>query len=82
MILLSYLLTYLLCAITCSARAIHNGRSLIPRAGSLEQVTDFGDNPSNVKMYIYVPTNLASNPGIIVAIHYCAHSSTYTCIAY
>ncbi|KAB8220000.1 putative acetylxylan esterase A [Aspergillus novoparasiticus] len=71
MILLSHLLTYLLCALTCSARAIHNGRSLIPRAGSLEQVTDFGDNPSNVKMYIYVPTNLASNPGIIVAIHYC-----------
>ncbi|KAE8329211.1 putative acetylxylan esterase A [Aspergillus sergii] len=71
MILLSYLLTYLLCALTCSARAIHNGRSLVPRAGSLEKVTDFGDNPSNVAMYIYVPTNLASNPGIIVAIHYC-----------
>ncbi|KAB8259853.1 putative acetylxylan esterase A [Aspergillus pseudonomiae] len=66
-----YLLTCLLHALTCNARAIHNGRSLVPRAGSLEKVTDFGDNPSNVGMYIYVPNNLASNPGIIVAIHYC-----------
>lgn len=78
MILWLYLLTYLVCALTCSARAIHNGRSLVPRAGSLEKVTDFGDNPSNVGMYIYVPTNLAPNPAIIVAIHYCAYSSFYT----
>lgn len=39
--------------------------------GSLSQVTDFGSNPSNVGFYIYVPKNLATNPGIVVAIHYC-----------
>ncbi|GAQ44942.1 hypothetical protein AtubIFM55763_009122 [Aspergillus tubingensis] len=43
----------------------------VKRSGSLQQVTDFGDNPTNVGMYIYVPNNLASNPGIVVAIHYC-----------
>lgn len=41
------------------------------RSGSLQQITDFGDNPTGVGMYIYVPNNLASNPGIVVAIHYC-----------
>lgn len=39
--------------------------------GSLQQVTSFGSNPTNVGMYIYVPNNLASEPGIVVAIHYC-----------
>ncbi|KAF7586393.1 hypothetical protein BBP40_008943, partial [Aspergillus hancockii] len=72
MVLGSFLLTFLLYALTCSARAIGDVKSaLVPRAGSLEQVTNFGSNPSNVKMYIYVPNNLATKPGIIVAIHYC-----------
>ncbi|KAL5360719.1 putative acetylxylan esterase A [Aspergillus floccosus] len=68
----SFILTVLLYALTCSARAIGSAHALLPRAGSLEQVTDFGDNPTNVGMYIYVPNNLATSPGIIVAIHYCS----------
>lgn len=67
----SFILTVLLYALTCSARALGQAHALLPRAGSLEQVTDFGDNPTNVGMYIYVPNNLASSPGIVVAIHYC-----------
>lgn len=42
-----------------------------PRQGGLQQVSNFGDNPSNTKMYIYVPATLAESPAIIVAIHYC-----------
>ncbi|ORY70461.1 carbohydrate esterase family 1 protein [Pseudomassariella vexata] len=38
---------------------------------ALQQVTGFGTNPSNTKMYIYVPATLAASPPIIVAIHYC-----------
>ncbi len=41
------------------------------RAASLVQVTNFGNNPSNNKMYIYVPNNVRSNPPILVALHYC-----------
>lgn len=41
-------------------------------AASLQQVTSFGANTSNTKMYIYVPDNLATNPGIVVAVHYCS----------
>ncbi|KAI9375378.1 Acetylxylan esterase A [Aspergillus egyptiacus] len=63
-----YLLTFLFYALTCSAMALSRRA---PTPGQLEQVTNFGDNPSNVGFYIYVPQNLASNPAIIVAIHYC-----------
>ncbi|EEU37824.1 uncharacterized protein NECHADRAFT_106573 [Fusarium vanettenii 77-13-4] len=37
----------------------------------LQQITNFGSNPSGAKMFIHVPTNLPSNPAIVVAIHYC-----------
>lgn len=40
--------------------------------GVFSQVTDYwGSNPTNTGFYIYVPRNLASNPGIVVAVHYC-----------
>ncbi|PGH15583.1 hypothetical protein AJ79_02365 [Helicocarpus griseus UAMH5409] len=37
----------------------------------LTEVTNFGPNPSNAKMNIYVPDNLAANPAVIVALHGC-----------
>ncbi|KAL4790420.1 Acetylxylan esterase A [Aspergillus venezuelensis] len=66
MIRLRYIISILLYAISGSALVV--GRQT---AGQLSQVTDFGDNPTNVGFYIYVPQNLASNPAIVVAIHYC-----------
>ncbi|RYP32644.1 hypothetical protein DL766_003864 [Monosporascus sp. MC13-8B] len=53
------------------ASAVENERMIEPRQGRLQQVTNFGANPSNAKMFIYIPTRLAANPPIIVAIHYC-----------
>jgi acetylxylan esterase len=41
------------------------------KAASLVQVTNFGNNPSNNKMYIYVPNNVRANPPILVAVHQC-----------
>ncbi|ORY55689.1 carbohydrate esterase family 1 protein [Pseudomassariella vexata] len=38
---------------------------------SLQGVTNWGTNPTNITMYIYVPDQLAANPPIIVAIHSC-----------
>ncbi|KAK3672190.1 hypothetical protein LTR78_007943 [Recurvomyces mirabilis] len=38
---------------------------------ALTQVTSFGSNPTNTKMYIYVPSKLAAKPPVIVAIHFC-----------
>ncbi|KAJ7093403.1 carbohydrate esterase family 1 and carbohydrate-binding module family 1 protein [Mycena belliarum] len=38
---------------------------------SLQQVTNFGTNPTNVGMFVYKPTTVKTNPAVIVAIHYC-----------
>src|SRR5512142_2388616 len=43
-------------------------------AASLTQVTDFGDNPGKMKMHVYVPSNRAAKPGIVVAMHGCGGS--------
>ncbi|KAK3488442.1 Alpha/Beta hydrolase protein [Neurospora crassa] len=44
----------------------------VVKRASLQQVANFGSNPSGVKMYLYVPNKLATKPAIIVAIHYCS----------
>ncbi|MET8146683.1 PHB depolymerase family esterase, partial [Sphaerisporangium sp. NPDC005288] len=45
----------------------------VPRASAatLTQVTNFGSNPGNLPMYIYVPNNVSSRPGVLVAMHGC-----------
>jgi acetylxylan esterase len=40
-------------------------------AGSLQQVTNFGSNPTNVGMFLYRPARVATNPPLIVAMHFC-----------
>src|ERR1700727_1160411 len=40
-------------------------------AGSLVQVTNFGNDPSDNLMYIYVPTNVRPDPPILMALHQC-----------
>ncbi|HLX52109.1 MAG TPA: PHB depolymerase family esterase, partial [Streptosporangiaceae bacterium] len=44
------------------------------KAASLTQVTNFGNNPSNLLMYIYVPNNVQPNPPILLALHQCTGS--------
>ncbi|WP_100449062.1 extracellular catalytic domain type 1 short-chain-length polyhydroxyalkanoate depolymerase [Glycomyces xiaoerkulensis] len=40
-------------------------------AAELTRVGDFGDNPGDLEMYLYVPDNVAPEPGLLVAVHYC-----------
>ncbi|KAF4408073.1 extracellular catalytic domain type 1 short-chain-length polyhydroxyalkanoate depolymerase, partial [Streptomyces lycii] len=40
-------------------------------AAQLTEVTNFGDNPSNLRMHLYVPDNVPENPAVLVAVHYC-----------
>ncbi|KAK3371154.1 Alpha/Beta hydrolase protein [Lasiosphaeria ovina] len=42
---------------------------------SLQQVKDFGANPTKIYMYIYVPDKLAAKPAVIVALHPCGGSA-------
>jgi poly(hydroxyalkanoate) depolymerase family esterase len=42
---------------------------------SLTQVGSFGSNPGNLNMYKYVPANVNSNAGLVVALHGCTQSA-------
>ncbi|CAA7261836.1 unnamed protein product [Cyclocybe aegerita] len=39
--------------------------------GQLQQVSNYGTNPTGVQMFIYRPPGLVANPALIVAMHYC-----------
>ena len=44
-------------------------------AGTYQQITNFGSNPTNVGMYLYTPDKLASNPPLVVVPHWCHGSA-------
>jgi poly(hydroxyalkanoate) depolymerase family esterase len=51
---------------------------MIPKpasAATLTQVTNFGNNPSNIEMFIYVPENVAPEPALVLGIHWCGGSA-------
>ncbi|KUN17083.1 esterase [Streptomyces antibioticus] len=41
---------------------------------TLTEITNFGTNPSNLQMYLYVPQSVTAHPAILVAVHYCTGS--------
>jgi poly(hydroxyalkanoate) depolymerase family esterase len=45
-------------------------------AATLTRVTNFGNNPTNLNMYVYVPNNVAPQPALLVLVHYCSGSAT------
>ncbi|WP_347330206.1 extracellular catalytic domain type 1 short-chain-length polyhydroxyalkanoate depolymerase [Marinimicrobium locisalis] len=40
-------------------------------SGELFEVSDFGDNPSDLDMHLYVPESLQNNAPVLLAVHYC-----------
>lgn len=44
-------------------------------AAALTEVTGFGSNPGNLKMFKYVPAGLPANAPLVVALHGCAQSA-------
>src|SRR3954463_1662166 len=44
------------------------------QAASLVEVTNFGTNPTHLRMFEYVPNNVAARPAILVAVHQCTGS--------
>ena len=40
-------------------------------AAALTEVTDFGPNPTNLKMFLYVPDAIVANPRVLVGVHWC-----------
>ena len=45
-------------------------------AASLVEVTNFGTNPTGLRMHLYVPDNIpaGARPAVLVAVHYCTGS--------
>lgn len=45
------------------------------RAAQVEEVTDFGSNPGNLRMFRYVPDGLPADAPLVVALHGCTQSA-------
>ena len=50
------------------------GQAAPASAASLVEVTNFGTNPSGLRMHLYVPDGVPANPAVVVAVHYCTGS--------
>ncbi|TDV56587.1 extracellular catalytic domain type 1 short-chain-length polyhydroxyalkanoate depolymerase [Actinophytocola oryzae] len=46
----------------------------VASAAALVEVTDFGDNPGNLRMHLYVPDSVRPEPAVVVAMHGCTGS--------
>ncbi|WP_188317026.1 extracellular catalytic domain type 1 short-chain-length polyhydroxyalkanoate depolymerase [Solihabitans fulvus] len=44
-------------------------------AAALTRITGFGNNPTNLNMYAYVPDAVAPKPALLVLVHYCGGSA-------
>lgn len=64
------------CAAVFAAVLVAPEAAASPSA-SLTQVTSFGNNPTNLKMYEYVPDKVQAHPPILLALHGCAGSGPY-----
>ncbi|WP_420119120.1 PHB depolymerase family esterase [Micromonospora sp.] len=45
-------------------------------AATLTRVTGFGNNPTNLNMYLYAPSTLAPRPALLLLVHYCGGSAS------
>jgi acetylxylan esterase len=66
----------LLCALSHWLGAANAAPGQLEKRASLTQVTNFGTNPSGVKMFIYVPANLQAKPPIVLVLHACQWTAT------
>lgn len=46
----------------------------VASAAALVEVTDFGENPGNLRMHLYVPDSVRPDPAVVVAMHGCTGS--------
>jgi poly(hydroxyalkanoate) depolymerase family esterase len=68
------LLPLLVATVLTAPPASASARPQAVPTAQLTEVTDFGSNPSNLRMYVYVPDAVTANPAVVVAVHYCTGS--------
>jgi poly(hydroxyalkanoate) depolymerase family esterase len=59
--------------LTAPAASARDEAAAVP-AATLTEVTNFGTNPSNLRMYLYVPDSVTARPAVVVAVHWCTGS--------
>ncbi len=69
-------LTWVAAGLTAALAAVGLGPVGPASAAGLTQVTNFGTNPSNLNMYVYIPANVQAKPAILVAVHYCTGTAS------
>src|ERR1700754_5048554 len=45
-------------------------------AATIDEVTGFGSNPGNLRMFRYLPTNQTADRPLVVALHGCTQNAT------
>lgn len=63
----------------CVASCVPDGEppaSGVAQPVTLSQVTSFGSNPGNLKMFVYVPAGLPAGAPLVVAMHGCTESAS------
>ena len=65
-----------LLVMAAAALAAAGGLQMAPlaSAASLVQITNFGNNPGGLHMYVYVPDSAKASAPILVAMHQCTQS--------
>ncbi|HEX9536820.1 MAG TPA: PHB depolymerase family esterase, partial [Streptosporangiaceae bacterium] len=65
-----------LLVMAAAALAAGGGLQMAPlaSAASLVQITNFGNNPGGLQMYVYVPESVKASAPILVAMHQCTQS--------
>jgi acetylxylan esterase len=58
-------------AVTLAAGIATAAPASAAAAATLQEVTDFGPNPSGLRMFEYVPLTVARHPAVVVVLHYC-----------
>lgn len=48
-------------------------------AATVQQIANFGSNPSGISMYLYTPSAVVSRPPILVGVHACHGKATDVC---
>ncbi len=48
--------------------------TLPPPTSTLQEISNFGPNPTGLQMYLYVPEQVRPHPAVVVALHYCTGS--------
>ena len=56
------------------AGAVATAKPASALTSTLQQVNSFGNNPSGLQMFEYVPATVAARPAIVVVIHFCGGS--------